>query len=190
MKSLDVIGIDVSKKTMDVCALFNDKLRKQAFENTEVGHKSLANWIGKLGLLDPHVCMEATGCYSERVAEFLHEGNVRVNIVNPFQIKSFRCSKMVRQKTDSSAAEIIAQFCLQNEPTLWKPKSRINKGLHEINICIEKLKKELHQWTNLLEKTILNKMLQPFIDQKIENLKKSIQVLEKEEKRSSKKNPI
>ena len=69
-----------------------------------------------------------------------------------FTNTAFRTSKMVRQKTNSSDSEIIAQFCLQNNSTLWYPKSRENKELHEINLRIDGLKAELNRLTNFLEK--------------------------------------
>jgi transposase len=66
-----VIGIDVSKKNLDVCAISSDRIRKRSFTNTESGFRNFAAWISKLELSDPHICMEATGCYSEPVAELL-----------------------------------------------------------------------------------------------------------------------
>ena len=98
MKSLHVIGIDVSKKTLDICAIFDEKTKKKSFSNSELGFTSLMVWIGKLGLVDPYICMESTGCYSEDVAEFLYEQKLKVYVVNPLQIKAFRMSKMVRQE--------------------------------------------------------------------------------------------
>ena len=62
--------------------------------------------------------MEATGHYSEPIAEFLYNAGYRVSVVNPFPIKAFRMSKMIRQKTDRSDSEVIARFCLQNNPKL------------------------------------------------------------------------
>jgi transposase len=37
----------------------------------ESGFKNLQLWVEKLGVTDPHFCMESTGCYSEEIAEFL-----------------------------------------------------------------------------------------------------------------------
>jgi transposase len=151
-----VIGVDVSKETLDICAIFDGKIRRKTFANTESGFKNLIAWIAKLGLINPHICMESTGCYSEASAEFLHNSGCRVSVVNPLPIKAFRTSKMVRQKTDKSDAEIIANFCLQNDPKLWTPKPRENKELHEINVRIDSLKVELNRLTNSLEKKIIN----------------------------------
>ena len=84
-----VIGIDVSKKKLDVCALFDGKTRKKIVDNSVSGFKSLRNWISKNNINNPHICMESTGCYSEDVAEFFHELGFKVSVVNPLQIKLF-----------------------------------------------------------------------------------------------------
>jgi transposase len=172
-----VIGIDVSKKTLDICAIFDGNTKKKSFTNTESGFENLATWMRKLELVDPHICMESTGSYSEGIAEFLHEHGFMASVVNPLQIKAFRASKMVRQKTDSSDCEVIAKFCLQNNPIPWQPKSRENKELHEINVRINALKAELNRLTNSLEKKILNKAVQESIHRQIESIKKDIKAL-------------
>ena len=178
-----VIGIDVSKKTLDICALFDGKTKKKAFTNTEAGFKNLFSWIEKLGLVNLHICMESTGCYSEAAAEFLHERKFKVSVVNPMPIKAFRMSKMVRQKTDSSDSEIIAQFCLQNNPKLWSPKLRENKELREINLRIDGLNAEFNRLMNFLEKRVLNDVVKTSIQEERDFLKKQIKTLENEAKK-------
>ncbi|MDR1335099.1 MAG: transposase, partial [Holosporaceae bacterium] len=140
-----VVGIDVSKKTLDVCAILDGKIRKKSFTNTESGFNNLVTFAKKFQLMDPHFCMESTGCYSENIAEFLYNSNFMVSVINPLQIKSFRMSKLVRQKTDRSDAEVITNFCLQNNLSLWIPKSRENKELSEINCRLDSLKLELNR---------------------------------------------
>jgi transposase len=87
-------------------------------------------------------------------------------------------SKMVRQKTDSSDCEIIAKFCLQNDPDPWLPKSRENKELHEINSLVDALKSELNRLTNFREKKTLNEVVAESVDEEMEFIKKSIKALE------------
>ena len=79
----NVIGIDVSKEKLDVCALFSGKSRKKIVDNSVSGFKSLHNWISKTNIDNPHFCIESTGCYSEAVAEFFHELGFKVSVVNP-----------------------------------------------------------------------------------------------------------
>jgi len=183
-----VIGIDVSKKTLDICAIFDGKIKKKSFTNTESGFKNLAAWIEKLELVSPHICMESTGCYSEASAEFLYKKGFKISVVNPLPIKAFRMSKMVRQKTDKSDSEVIAQFCMQNNPILWSPKPRENKELHEINVRVDALKAELNRLINALEMEYINETVKKSIDEEIKFVKKAIKDLEIEAKKIVKEN--
>lgn len=176
----NVIGIDVSKKKLDVCALFDGKSRKKIVDNSVSGFKSLRNWIFKNNINNPHICMESTGCYSESVAEFFHELGFKVSVVNPLQIKAFRNSKLIRQKTDSVDAQIIAEFCLQNAPTARKPRSPEQKDLHNLNVRISALKAELNRASNALENKNLSKVILKSIHDELKFLKKQIVLLEDE----------
>ena len=176
----NVIGIDVSKKKLDICAIFEGKTKKKIVDNSVSGFKSLRNWISKNNINNPHICMESTGCYSESVAEFFHELGFKVSVVNPLQIKSFRSSKLIRQKTDSVDAQIIAEFCLQNAPAAWKPRSPEQKELHYLNVRISALKSELNRVSNALENKKLSKVILKSIHDEIKFLKNQIALLEDE----------
>jgi len=175
-----VIGIDVSKKTLDVCAICDDRIRKKAFSNTESGFNKLIAWTSMLELVEPHFCLEATGYYSEPIADFLFNSGYKVSIVNPLPIKAFRTSKLIRQKTDRSDAEVIARFCLQNNPRLWKPKKQSSKELHEINSRLDSLKKELNRLINLLERRYTNEIVKRSINEELDFIKNQIKALENE----------
>lgn len=175
-----VIGIDVSKKKLDICALFDGKTKKKIVDNSVSGFKSLRNWISQNNIINPHFCMESTGCYSEGVAEFFHELGFKVSVVNPLQIKAFRNTKLIRQKTDSVDAQIIAEFCLQNNPSPWNPRSPEKKELHNINVRISALKTEVIRASNALENKNLSKVILKSIHDEIKFLKKQIALLEDE----------
>ena len=151
-----VIGIDISKSKLDICAIFDGKIRKKIVENSELGFKQLHSWISKNDIKNPHFCMEATGHYSEPVVDFLYNAGCKVSVVNPFPIKAFRISKMIRQKTDCSDSEVISRFCLQNNPKLWKPRTQDSKELHEINSRLDSLKIELNKLKNQSDKSYSN----------------------------------
>ena len=176
----NVVGIDVSKKKLDICALFDGKTKKKIVDNSVSGFKSLHNWISKNNINDPHFCMESTGCYSEGVAEFFHKLGFKVSVVNPLQIKAFRNSKLIRQKTDSVDAQVIAEFCFQNNPAPWTPRSPEQKELHNMNVRISALKAELNRSSNALENKNLSKVILKSINDEIKFLKKQIALLEDE----------
>jgi hypothetical protein len=79
-----VIGIDVSKATIDVCLLTPDgKDRDKAFPNTPDGFAALLAWADRhAGGTDAPVGMEATGGYEDALATFLHTAGRTVSVVN------------------------------------------------------------------------------------------------------------
>ena len=174
------VGIDVSKSKLDVCVIIeNSKIRKKVVKNSKFGFVALKNWLMKFNLQDPHICMESTGCYSEDVAIFFHDLNYKVSVVNPLMIKSFRNAKLVRQKTDSSDAYIIAEFCKQNTPSIWKPRDPDGKSLHEFLKRVESLSERLCQITSQLENKNLDKIIVNSIKKESRNLEKEIEKLNK-----------
>ena len=67
-----VLGIDVSKKTLDVCLIFETRILPKQFKNSPAGFKQLAAWLESLHITQVHACLEATGTYSEAVALLSH----------------------------------------------------------------------------------------------------------------------
>lgn len=118
-----VVGIDVSKKKIDVCLLANGKIKTKVIENSAEGHKALVEWLGKskFALAEMHVCMEATGVYYETLAFALHAAGLKVSVVNPGCIKGFGHSENIRNKNDAVDAGLIARYCLALSPALWEP---------------------------------------------------------------------
>ena len=94
------VGIDVSKKKLDLALLVDGKIKTKVLENSSEGHQALLDWLRKSKVPLPalHVCMEATGVYSEPVALALHEAGLVVSVVNPSCIKGFGHSENIRNK--------------------------------------------------------------------------------------------
>jgi transposase len=143
----------------------------------------LLEWVNKLHPIeDTQFCTEATGSYHYNLAEFLYNAGLIVSVINPLQIKRFRESKLVRQKTDKSDALVIASFCEQNNPIIWKPKTRETMELTQVNHHINNLKKDLISWKNRLEKNIVVFEVKDSILKKIEELEKEIKIFEEKAK--------
>jgi transposase len=142
------IGVDVAKDKLDVVALMVDKkpLHK-VFKNNETGFKALLEWLKK-HTQDPCVCMEATGHYSEAVAEFLYQHDVFVSVVNPYQIKQFARMKLARNKNDKADATLIAEYAQQTALTAFKPRSKEQKRLRDLMLLQNTLKEQKVQLTN------------------------------------------
>lgn len=125
MKNADrpVLGIDVSKKKLDVALLVDGKLKSKVVENSSKGYADLQEWLvkQKVAVEDVHACMESTGIYSEPVAMGLQSGGMKVSVVNPGCIKGFGRSENIRNKTDNIDAALIARYCAAAAPALWVP---------------------------------------------------------------------
>ena len=78
MSEFTFVGVDVSKKKLDVTILLkNDRFKYKQFDNNTTGFKSLCEWMAKYGQ-KLWVCMEATGHYSEHPANYLSEQGIKV----------------------------------------------------------------------------------------------------------------
>lgn len=86
-----VVGIDVATRTLDIARLGNGKTKLNVFDNIPAGHALRPHWVAERGTPQEHthICMEATGPYSEAVAIVLVEAGWRVSVVNPARIKGF-----------------------------------------------------------------------------------------------------
>jgi transposase len=127
------LGIDVSKSKLD-CALRSPegKIRSKVVLNNSKGFEELTAWLTKNQASDLHVCMEATGSYWEAVAEYLCDLGFKVSVVNPAQIKSYGASRLVRSKTDSIDARVIADFCTAQSPALWTAPPKVLRELRAL----------------------------------------------------------
>ncbi len=93
------LGIDVSKDRFDVFLSFISKkgkreTRKRSFKNDDNEFQGLQSFLQKHNVEQVKACMEATGCYSEALAEFLYNAGHFVSVVNPYCIKSYAISKI------------------------------------------------------------------------------------------------
>lgn len=141
---MDVLGIDISKRTFDAALLpAPGRTRRASFANTEAGFGQLLDWLGT-HRGDPgaplHACMEATGNYGLDLAAFLHGAGVRVSVVNPARIKAFGQSELIRNKTDRLDAALIARFCRAMAPSAWVPPTPRLRELRELARRCEALK--------------------------------------------------
>ena len=113
-----VLGIDVSKDTLDVVLWDGEHGNHQVFSNSPVGYTRLGHWLISQKTGRVHACLEATGQYGEGVAESLYSMGNPVSVVNPLRIKRYGDSKLHRNKTDKADAALIAEFCLKGNPPI------------------------------------------------------------------------
>jgi transposase len=173
-----VLGIDVSKNTLDVALIFETRTLCKQFKNSLEGFKLLAAWLESLQITRVHACLEATGTYSEAVALFLHEQGHRVSVVNPLRIKGYAQSNMQRNKTDRLDARLIATFCLTQEPDEWQPPSAAVKHLQSLVRRVEVLEEMLQAEENRL--TNVAPQIKSSIERIITLIKEEIGELERQ----------
>jgi len=146
------VGIDISKAKFDAAILFeNNKIKTKKFENKPSGFSALTDWLKNHEVLNAHVCLEATGSYSEALATYLFEANYTVSVVNPAQIKGFAQCELARTKTDKADSQLIARFCRAINPQCWQPKSEHIRELQAWIRRLEALQDLYYQEANRLE---------------------------------------
>ena len=120
-----VVGIDVSKDTLDACLLLSEgKAKEGQFANDPTGHAALAAWADRHARGHAlHFCMEATGPYSEALATHLADAGRFVSVVNPARIKYAGLARGRTNKTDRADAKLIAEYAAREKPAAWQPPS-------------------------------------------------------------------
>lgn len=147
---ITVIGIDVSKRKLDLALLRRDKLKHKSLSNDKRGFEALLSWLHKQGVHDAHACMESTNIYGEALAEHLHDHGYVVSIVNPARIKGFAQSELARTKTDKADAAVIARFCAALRPAPWSPEPLEIRHLRALVRRLDALLEMRQQETNRL----------------------------------------
>lgn len=179
-----IIGIDVSKHTLDIVLLQDDRAKYLKIDNKLEGFKLLEKWLRKHGCHEVHACMEATGQYGYAAADFLFLCGYRVSVVNPARIKAYAASRLKRNKTDKSDAILIAEFCQREKPGFWRPPEPAFKVLKALVHALDALMAIKQQERNRQEfsadvplvDAILNEHVE-FLDEKIRLLRQAIHEL-------------
>lgn len=131
------LGIDIAKMKFDVCLIKpSGRSKHKVFANTRHGFEQLLCWLDSHQASDLHACLEATGSYGEPLALFLFEARFLVSLVNPAAVRAFANAGLSRTKTDKADAELIARFCLAQQPKAWQPPA---PELRELQALVRRL---------------------------------------------------
>ena len=106
------VGVDVSKGKSTVCILkpYGEVIMSpNDYEHTLSDLKKLADQMDSFED-EIHVTMEATGNYHFPIATYLKKRDYDVRIINPLEMKRYRCQGIRNPKTDSIDAFMIAQY--------------------------------------------------------------------------------
>lgn len=135
-----VIGIDVSKATLDGCFIEVSKKESFVVTNNQKGFKKIA--LKAKGAL---VVMEASGPYYLQLSNYLYTHGIEVSVVNPLVIKRFSQMNLQRAKTDKKDAETIANYGRIYDPKRWSPNSKNTNSIRQLHSAIELLDKQIRQ---------------------------------------------
>lgn len=117
--SIQSIGIDVSKDTLDI-ALYDDKKKFESFtlKNSDEGFKKLLKILTQHETTEAVPCvLESTGMYHLPVSLMLRQSGRRVNCINPIMTKMHQLSSVRKAKTDKIDAKRLAYMGVA-EPNL------------------------------------------------------------------------
>lgn len=132
MKKSFVIGVDVSKLTLDVHCY--GKAEGMVVANNSKGYKALLKWIKELNrdLSEVIMVMEYCGVYTYALEKFLHQQQIDYVKRSALDIK--RSAGIKRGKTDRADARMIAQYAWYRREELkpMKPLSTAEKNLQQL----------------------------------------------------------
>ncbi len=169
------VGVDISKSSFHA-AIAGKKKAKQ-FENSTKGFALFLQWL-KDNTPTPKVCMEATGHYSEPLAQCLLEHEIHTSVVNPLQIKNFARACLARNKTDDLDAKIIATFAEKMNPKAYEPTPKAQKAMRNLVQFLDILKgqhtKLLNQKSSFQEGPVISE-----IKKSLASLKRQMHSVEK-----------
>ncbi len=112
------VGIDVSKRTLDVCVLPEGASQGESFvlANDQEGVEELLSRLAKPGVNPVLVVLEATGRYERLAASSIAATGIPVAVVNPRQARDFAKAIGRLAKTDKIDAFVLARFAGAVEP--------------------------------------------------------------------------
>lgn len=176
------LGIDISKLKFDVCLFkVDEKPKHKVFTNNLEGFKQLIEWLIKQNAANAHTCLEATGTYGEALALFLSQADYRVSVVNPAAVRAFAGAGLSRTKTDKVDADLIARFCLSQEPDLWKPPApeirELQALVRRLDSLIEMRVSEENRLSSGVSVEVVRQSLEEHIAYLIEQIKRTEQMI-------------
>lgn len=182
--ALPALGIDVSKKKLDLALLVSGKMKHKVCENTPAGYLTMLEWLKRQKVEQVHAVLEATGGLEEGAAIALAEAGHLVSLQNPGLIQKFAASLGHRSKTDKLDATAIALYAdrMREDLRVWAPPPVELRELRELvnrrQALVEMRTQELNRLESLGKKgTSVRDSIQKVLahlDQEIQRLEELI----------------
>jgi transposase len=170
-----IIGIDVSKASLDVAFGLQGRVRR--FSNEPAGHRALARALAKRS--PTCIVLEATGGYERAVLRHLATQRLPAVRVNPRQVRDFARASGILAKTDALDAAVLVRFAAAMRPeprALPTPEQERLAALHTRRTqLVEKRTSERNQL-----QTVTDALIVRTIKQMIKTIDQQIALLEAE----------
>lgn len=114
------IGVDVSKKTLDVST---DQYTSFSVENSKKGFNQLFKRLKGIAPSKLRMVVEATGGYERRFVSFFQANGVAVSVVNAKRVRDYAKAMGRLAKNDCIDAQVIRQFAEVFDPRPIEAKS-------------------------------------------------------------------
>lgn len=146
MTTSSYVGIDVSKDSLDVAVLGEE--RGGQVDNTPNG---IVKLVEQMENLQPElIVVEATGGYQRAVVDALFQAGLSVAVVNPARVRQFARACGLLAKTDKLDAQVLAVFGQRVQPKRYAGKNEAEKQLSALLVRRKQLEEMLKAEQNRL----------------------------------------
>jgi len=186
MKTNLIVGIDVSKDTMDFAEKSGLQTLSTFIEEGDFSNKkkSINKFLSQYDPKSVRIVFEPTGTYSDKLQQALTAEGFVYHTVNPRQSHHYALSRGVTNKTDAQAARMLAEMGQVLDLPIHRPSSKSNqkrkqliKAVADLQDDQRRYKNKLHALKQLAE---ANELLETMCKDLIFNLESQIVILEKE----------
>lgn len=131
MTSTTIVGIDVSKRWLDIH--MHEENKSWRVNNDPDGHVTLLRQMQSIQA--ELIVFEATGGYESRAVKALSEVGLAVAVVNPTRVRRFAEAVGILAKTDKIDAKVIAHFSSVVHPPVNGRQTALEE---QLAACVER----------------------------------------------------
>jgi len=155
----NIIGIDVSKLTLDCAYLRNvdqNKPKRKRVANSPEGFEALLIWVNTVaGLVTNEIkfIIEPSSIYHELIVQFLYQHQATIYLVNPARIRKFAQGMGILSKNDLIDADLLTRYGLMSRKLIaYKPMPQEVCELKSLLNRLDSLERDLRRELNKQEK--------------------------------------
>jgi len=143
-----IFGIDVSKDILDIYEI-NSTSENELFQ---IKNKTsdITKWLKTMNSKDTLCVLEPTGCYSQRLLNYLNKYKIATALVPPGQSCGFTNALGIISKNDSQAAKTLALMGQRLDLTLYKHPSTDMQNRKQLLMAKNALMKQKQMLKNQL----------------------------------------